>query len=163
MHIRRVATHIEIDTPAKVNLLLEVLSKRSDGYHEIETALVAVTLYDTLIFIPRSDQELELASRWTGGIVAQDGATRSSAAVGDERLAVEIPVGPENLVWRAAALLRERSGCQRGATIKLVKRIPSAAGLGGASSDAAAALVAANTGWQLGWTRTRLAELAAEL
>src|SRR5262245_26280325 len=114
MHVRRVGSHAQIDTPAKVNLFLEVLGKRADGYHEIETLLVTVTLYDTLIFIPRSNQEIELACRWMSGMLAQDRARRRAAAAGEEPLAGEIPAGPENLVWRAAALLRERSGCQQG-------------------------------------------------
>lgn len=163
MHIRHLGTELEIDAPAKINLFLEVLGKRADGYHEIETLLVAVTVYDTVVFIPRSDGEIELACQWAGGFTARDNALRKDPSLGDQPIAGEIPVGRENLVWRAAMLLRERAGCHRGATIKLLKRIPAAAGLGGASSDAAATLVAANAAWQLGWTRERLAELAAEL
>ncbi len=74
-----------------------------------------------------------------------------------------IPSGPENLVVRALKLLQERSGCEQGARVELVKRIPAAAGLGGGSSDAAAALRLANRGWQLHWSDERLAELAAEI
>src|SRR5439155_8114159 len=74
-----------------------------------------------------------------------------------------LPCGPENLAWRACALLRERSGIEHGATMRLIKRIPAAAGLGGASSDAAATLVAGNLAWGLNWQMNRLAELAAEL
>ena len=151
MHVRRIDTTVEVATPAKVNLLLEVLHKRPDGYHEIETVIVAVTIFDSLVFTPRHNEELKLECRWARGMSAGGGAGPA------------IPVGPENLVWRAVALLQARAGLKRGAEICLVKRIPMAAGLGGASSDAAAALVAANEAWQIGWSRARLAELAAEL
>jgi 4-diphosphocytidyl-2-C-methyl-D-erythritol kinase len=74
-----------------------------------------------------------------------------------------LPPAAENLAYRAAVLLRQRAGVTAGATIRLLKRIPSAAGLGGASSDAAATLVAGNLAWGIGWTRERLSDLAAEL
>ena len=74
-----------------------------------------------------------------------------------------IPAGSENLVVRALELLRERSDCRLGARVELVKRIPLSSGLGGGSSDAAAALRLANRVWELNWPMERLAELAAEL
>jgi len=74
-----------------------------------------------------------------------------------------IPAGEDNLLLKSVRRLRALSGVQQGADIALVKRIPAAAGLGGASSDAAAGLVAANIAWRLGWSRQRLAEVAAEL
>jgi 4-diphosphocytidyl-2-C-methyl-D-erythritol kinase len=151
MHVRYTDTTVEVSTPAKVNLLLEVLHKRSDGYHEIETVIAAITIFDSLVFTPLRHEEFKLRCRWACGMSA------------DESAGGEIPDGPENLVWRAVALLQVRAGLKRGAKIDLVKRIPLAAGLGGASSDAAAALVAANKAWQLGWSLARLMELAAEL
>jgi 4-diphosphocytidyl-2-C-methyl-D-erythritol kinase len=163
MHIRRLGAEVVVYSPAKVNLHLEVLGQRPDGYHEIETVLVAVTLYDTLTFVARDDPKIDVTSRWASGFTAQDRAAPAAATAAAEPLAVEIPAGDRNLVWRAAALLQQRSGCQLGAAIGLVKRIPAAAGLGGASSDAAATLFAANTAWRLDWPRERLAELAAEL
>lgn len=146
MHIRRLGTTIEVRAPAKINLFLEILGRRPDGYHELETLLTAVTLYDTLSFTPAPSGEISLSCRW------------AAAQAGDE-----ISTGKENLVWRAAELLRQRAGVSIGADIELIKRIPAAAGLGGASSDAAATLVAANLAWQLNWPRERLSELAAEL
>ncbi len=74
-----------------------------------------------------------------------------------------IPAGKDNLVVRALGLLRQRSGCQLGANVELFKRIPAAAGLGGGSSDAAAALELANLAWGIHWPNKRLARLAAEL
>src|SRR5208282_5348328 len=84
--------------PAKVNLFLEVLGKRPDGYHEIATLMVAVRLFDTLVFREADDLTLRCS---------------------DKRLSA----GPDNLVLKAANLLRERSGCKKGANIRLVKRI----------------------------------------
>jgi 4-diphosphocytidyl-2-C-methyl-D-erythritol kinase len=126
--------------PAKVNLFLEVLARRPDGYHEIATLMVTVSLYDTLEF--KED---------TSGLI---------------RLHCDQPdlsTGPDNLVVHAAELLRQRSGCTRGAHIGLVKRIPLAAGLAGGSTDAAAALVGLNQLWGLGLADVELAALAAEL
>jgi 4-diphosphocytidyl-2-C-methyl-D-erythritol kinase len=163
MHVRRLGTHVEVHTPAKVNLLLEVLGKRADGYHEVETLLVAVTLYDTVIFVPLEEEEIRLECRWVQGLAARDAARASTAPSPQELLGGHVPSGPENLVWKAAALARQRAGWRGGAAVCLVKRIPAAAGLGGASSDAAATLVAANEAWQLAWTREQLAELAVEL
>lgn len=155
MYVRTIGTTTLIHTPAKVNLSLEVLGKRSDGFHEIETLMVPVELCDTLEFTPTADGTLQLACRWAGGLAAAQ--HQSAAELGD------LPDGPENIVWRAVARLRESAGRLQGAVIRLTKRIPAAAGLGGASSDAAAALVAANRAWQLGWPRERLAQIAAEI
>jgi len=162
MHVRQSASHVEVVTPAKINLFLEVLAKRADGFHEIETLMAAVTEYDRVLFIPEPHDQIVLKCRWAHGLAAWQGRQHSEKAA-HELLYGEIPRGPENLVWRAAALMRDRAGIRHGATICLVKRVPAAAGLGGASSDAAATLVAANIAWRLGWSRERLIELAAEL
>jgi 4-diphosphocytidyl-2-C-methyl-D-erythritol kinase len=167
MHVRRFATHVEVLAPAKINLFLEVLGKRADGFHELETLLAAISTFDCLRFSPDFDTgELRLECRWAIGCspIAQATAKaekRSSAA--RELLYEPLPTATENLAWRAANLLRERASVPHGATIRLIKRIPAAAGLGGASSDAAAALVAANVGWDLKWPHERLMNLAAEL
>jgi 4-diphosphocytidyl-2-C-methyl-D-erythritol kinase len=126
--------------PAKVNLYLEVLAKRADGYHEIATLMVAVSLYDSLAFKEEASGEIRLHC---------DSA--------------ELPTGPDNLVVRAAALLKERTGCSRGACIGLSKRIPLAAGLAGGSSDAAATLTGLNRLWRLGLTTPELMRLASKL
>jgi 4-diphosphocytidyl-2-C-methyl-D-erythritol kinase len=164
MHLRRLATHVEVLTPAKINLFLEVLAKRPDGFHEIETLMAAVTIYDSVVFAANDGHDdIHLSCSWSLGSVARENAQKGPFPTARELLFGEIPQGRDNLAWRAAALVRERAGIRRGATIRLTKRIPAAAGLGGASSDAAATLVAANAAWQLGWSRQRLAELAAEL
>jgi 4-diphosphocytidyl-2-C-methyl-D-erythritol kinase len=152
MRIHRGAVELVVQAPAKLNLFFEVLSKRSDGYHEIETLMCPIDLYDTLHFQDEPDGELKLRCR--GFLAAGD----RSVCAGDR-----VPEGRDNLVLRAIELVRRRTGVRRGAKLLLVKRIPIAAGLGGGSSDAAAALVAANEGWELGRSREELAQWAAEL
>jgi 4-diphosphocytidyl-2-C-methyl-D-erythritol kinase len=131
---------VVVRAPAKVNLFLEVLAKRPDGYHEIATLMVAVSLYDTLEFKEEPS-----------------GALRLRCDV------PELTTGPDNLILKAAALLRQRTGCARGAEIGLTKRIPMAAGLAGGSTDCAAALVGLNRLWRLGLDRDELARLGGEL
>jgi len=126
--------------PAKVNLFLEVLGKRPDGYHDIATLMLAVRWYDTLIFKEESAGHLALTCNRP-----------------------DLSIGPDNLVVRAARLLQTTSGCRQGAAIRLVKRIPLAAGLGGGSSDAAATLVGLNSLWRLGLAKQELQTMAAEL
>jgi 4-diphosphocytidyl-2-C-methyl-D-erythritol kinase len=174
MHVRRTAAEIEVHTPAKLNLFLEVLARRPDGYHEIETLMTPVAICDTLTFVPLDEPVLELECRWALGLAARNRAGHNAAArrlqtlnsdSGDDSSDDfgELPAGPDNLAWKAVKLMRDQSGTYRGARISLVKRIPAAAGLGGASSDAAAALVAANLAWNLNWPRERLIEMAAGL
>ncbi|HEV8633431.1 MAG TPA: 4-(cytidine 5'-diphospho)-2-C-methyl-D-erythritol kinase [Chloroflexota bacterium] len=123
--------------PAKLNLVLEVLGRREDGYHELATVFQTVGLCDELRFWPDDALTLE---------------------VDDPALA-----GEENLVLRAARRLRDRVGFRAGARIRLTKRIPAAAGLGGGSSDAAAALRGLRRLWRLGLEDAELAEIAAGL
>lgn len=152
MQLRRTAVAVVVDAPAKLNLFFEVLSRRADGYHEIETLMCPIDLYDTIEFREESDGQLTLrCERVTGSVGAGDSEP------------IQVPEGPDNLALRAVELLRRRTGAERGARLRLIKRIPTSAGLGGGSSDAAAALVAANVGWGIGWPRDRLARLAAEL
>jgi 4-diphosphocytidyl-2-C-methyl-D-erythritol kinase len=137
---------ITVWAPAKVNLFLEVVGKRPDGYHELRTLMVAVSLFDTLTFT-----------------LAPSGPIRLSCP------GVELSTGPENLIVRAAdqlgrqAVLRGKPGGSLGADAVLTKRIPLAAGLAGGSTDAAATLVGLNRLWGLGLGRDELAALAADL
>ncbi|MBL7209490.1 MAG: 4-(cytidine 5'-diphospho)-2-C-methyl-D-erythritol kinase [Dehalococcoidia bacterium] len=123
--------------PAKINLVLEVLGKRDDGYHEIRSLVQTISLCDVLSF--------ELAR----GISLQ--CTEPSLQSSD------------NLVIQAAELLKEVSGCEKGVKIGLEKRIPWGAGLGGGSSDAAAALLALNRLWEVELTTSDLVGLGAKL
>lgn len=137
--------------PAKLNLFFEVRARRDDGFHEIETLMAPISLYDTLRLRETPGREIEFRCAPAAGFDSSSNAWR------------DVPRDAENLVVQAVELLRQRAGCERGASIELIKRIPSAAGLGGGSSDAAAALAAANVLWQLDWSVPRLASLAAEL
>jgi 4-diphosphocytidyl-2-C-methyl-D-erythritol kinase len=123
--------------PAKINLVLEVLGKRDDGYHEIRSLVQTISLCDVI--------SLELAD-----VISLE-CSEPSLQTSD------------NLVVQAAELLRKVSGCQRGVEIKLEKRIPWAAGLGGGSSDGAATLLALNQLWELKLTTSDVVELAARL
>jgi 4-diphosphocytidyl-2-C-methyl-D-erythritol kinase len=138
-------TTLSLAAPAKINWTLEVLGKRPDGYHEVRTIFQTINLYDTLILSPADGLSLTVRG-------ARRGFRRDSRAA---------PEG--NLVYRAARLLQERTGCGRGADIRLHKNIPVAAGLGGGSSDAAAALRGLRELWELPISDDELAGLAASL
>jgi 4-diphosphocytidyl-2-C-methyl-D-erythritol kinase len=140
MLMQRSASAVRIWTPAKVNLFLEVSGRRPDGYHELATLMVAVSLYDTL----RLTEE-------------PPGATALHC---DHP---SLSTGSDNLICRAVELVRRRSGRSDGVGIRLWKRIPMAAGLAGGSSDAAATLAGLNLLWRLGWDRAYMARLGAEL
>lgn len=133
---------------AKVNLGLEVLFRREDGYHELRTIFQTVDLYDRLSFESRSS-----------GIELDLPALDDLPDTDDPGL----PTGSDNLVVRAAELLAERVGRPVGARIGLEKRIPAGRGLGGGSSDAAVTLLALNELWQVGLSYRDLSGLAAEI
>jgi len=122
---------------AKLNLVLEVLGRRNDGYHDISSIIQTISLHDVVT--------LEEADR-TG--------MKSSLTGIDDR---------DNLALRAAGALKDAAGCSRGVVIGLEKHIPSAAGLGGGSSDAAAVLRGLNSLWGLGLPVEKLAEVGAGL
>jgi len=146
MRFRSQGPSLVVDTPAKLNLFLDVRGKRPDGFHELETVMVSIGLFDTLRFTLSPDPGLALRvdSTLTG-------------------ISAPLPPADDNLVVRAARLLAAETGCRRGARIHLRKRIPLASGLGGGSSDAAAALVGLNRLWRTGLTSAELHRLAAQL
>ncbi|MCL6635756.1 MAG: 4-(cytidine 5'-diphospho)-2-C-methyl-D-erythritol kinase, partial [Peptococcaceae bacterium] len=124
---------------AKINLTLDVLGKRPDGYHEVEMVMQSIALHDRLEF---------------------------SAHPGDISLAVAgggVPAGSGNLVCRAAELLRSRTGVRAGVKVRLFKAVPVAAGLGGGSADAAATLLALNELWGTGLSLPDLMLLGGQL
>ena len=129
---------VKIKTPAKINLLLHVKGKREDGYHDIVTVMQAIDLYDELLIEKADNLELICTSP-------------------------DIPSDEKNLVYKAAVKLREFTGINEGARISLKKNIPVAAGLGGGSSDAAAALSGLNRLWGLGLTVETLCGLGREI
>lgn len=124
---------------AKVNLGLEVLSRRPDGYHEIRTILQSIDLYDRLTFHP-ADSGVELVHD-----------------------APDVPQGERNLVTRAARVLAEELGRSEGVRIELEKSIPQGRGLGGGSSDAAMTLLALNELWGGRLTDADLCRLATRV
>ena len=142
-----------VHAPAKLNLTLSVLARRPDRFHELESLMVAVSLQDTLIIRPTQAAGIRLGVRFGGRIGGAAGAA----------LRRDVPADGRNLVVRAAELLGAEAGVRSGLDIELVKEIPSGAGLGGGSSDAAAVLQAAAVVWGLDWPLSRLAELGARL
>src|SRR6187549_224811 len=114
MHVRRYATTVEVLTPAKLNLFLDVLAKRSDGYHEIETLIAAIGIYDSLIFTPRVESGIELRCRWGFGLVEPRLSVLRSQELPREPIFGEIPDGPQNLVWQAIELIRTAAKVDRG-------------------------------------------------
>jgi len=128
---------VEIKAWAKINLTLEVLGRRTDGYHEVRTVLQTISLCDLLSFEPSDSLELECS---------------------EPELA-----GQDNLVWKAAEALRVITGRDLGVKIRLQKGIPASMGLGGGSSDAAASLTGINAFLDLGLDASELQEVAAAL
>ena len=131
---------MNIKSFAKINLGLEVIGKREDGYHEVRTLLQTVNLPDTLEFRPVPDGRITLS--------------------GDDRM---ISWGKDNLIFRAALLLKERFSVSKGVEIHVTKTIPPGKGLGGGSSNAAMTLYALNGIWDLGLEKVALIDLGKTL
>jgi 4-diphosphocytidyl-2-C-methyl-D-erythritol kinase len=125
---------------AKINLSLHVLGKRDDGYHGLDTIFQTISLHDTITFSRTQGAEI--------GFSCDDRSLRSDA---------------HNLVVRAATALRDRFSPNKGARIRLEKRIPTHAGLGGGSSNASVTLIGLTQLWELQTSGTELHELAASL
>jgi 4-diphosphocytidyl-2-C-methyl-D-erythritol kinase len=125
--------------PAKINLFLRVLRKRADGYHDIVSLIQKITLYDELIFSPRPK-----------GIVLNCSGS-------------DLPTSEDNLVFRAAQSIFAYGNYRSGVEIKLIKKIPLAAGLGGGSSDAATTLIALNRICSLNLKKNELMKLGAKI
>ena len=130
---------LTLPAPAKLNLMLHILGRRPDGYHELETIFQFLDYGDELSFALRED--------------------------GEVRLQTEIADVPHdsNLIVKAARALKEQSGCELGVDIWLKKVLPMGGGIGGGSSDAATTLLGLNHLWQLGWDEDRLAALGLKL
>lgn len=132
---------IYVDAPAKINLFLEVLGKRPDGYHEINSLLQAVSVFDRLT--------VTLSDRPGVSLTVENGAGLST--------------GPDNLVCRAYELMRREFGLKTGLAVKLEKDIPVAAGLAGGSTDAAATIAACSILNELDLDREAMARLGARI
>jgi len=131
----RVAAALTIEAHAKINLTLEVIARRDDGFHDLASVMQTVSLHDTVRLSPAADLS----------VTCDDDSIPTDA----------------NLALVAARALQARAGVRQGAGIEIEKRIPVAAGLGGGSSDAAAVLVGLNRMWGAGLGLEELTEVAA--
>jgi len=136
--------------PAKINLTLEVLGKRNDGYHDIESVMQTIDICDVLTFWEND---------WIKVIPEYSGLPSRDNLLGEDKSNYLF----DNLVYKAAVLLKEEAGYSGGALVQLRKTIPSSAGLGGGSSDAAATLKGLNKLWKLGLGEDELAQLGARI
>lgn len=136
-------TLLTLSANAKINLTLDILGTREDGYHEVAMIMQEISLHDTLS-MGKINQGISL----TIVIEGQHGT---------------LPADESNLCWKAAALVQKEYNLQEGVEIHLTKRIPMAAGLAGGSADAAAVLKGMNHLFRLGMTEARLCELGARL
>ncbi|MFA5310820.1 MAG: 4-(cytidine 5'-diphospho)-2-C-methyl-D-erythritol kinase [Candidatus Omnitrophota bacterium] len=125
---------------AKVNLYLQVINKRLDSYHSVRTVFERISLFDSITLKKRKDNEIRVSS--------------------DDR---SLPAGKGNLCFKAAKLLRDQFYPSRGLDIKIIKRIPVGAGLGGGSSNAAVVLLGLNKLWGLKLSKKRLAKFAVKI
>ena len=132
------ATALRVHSPSKINLSLDVLSRRDDGFHQIRSVVLGVGLMDDLWFAESQSAEITLRCNHP-----------------------DLPTDGDNLILQAAKALAAAAECTLGATIELTKRIPVAAGLGGGSGNAAATLMALNRLWGLGRTNAELMRIAA--
>ena len=136
----KTTSSLKLSSPAKLNLALDVLGKRPDGFHELRTIFERIDLCDTIT----------LTSNTTGRIRVKCDHPH-------------VPKGPKNLVVRAAQQLQKAYAVGQGVDIHIIKRIPVAAGLAGGSSNAASVLMGLNRLWHLGLNKKQLAGHAASL
>jgi len=130
---------LTLPAPAKLNLMLHILGRRADGYHELQTLFQFLDHGDELTFTPRADSQIRLHTELPG--------------VGHDN----------NLIVRAARLLQNHSGCAQGADIELIKRLPMGGGIGGGSSDAATTLLGLDHLWRTHLGEDRLANIGLSL
>jgi 4-diphosphocytidyl-2-C-methyl-D-erythritol kinase len=131
---------LHLESPAKVNLRIEILKKREDGYHEIETILQKISLHDTLHFSLKKEKGVTITTDHPN-----------------------LPVGKDNLAHKAVESMLKVSGYKGGVHIQIEKRIPLGAGLGGGSSNAATTLKALNQLLELRVSKKRLMEMGLEI
>ena len=141
---------LEIKAYAKINLGLDVLRRRPDGYHEVRMIMQTVGIYDTLI-LKKTEQGIAFTVSMSG---EENNLPGSEGAVPDNE---------ENLCYKAAKLIKETYDIKEGVAISLTKRIPVAAGMAGGSTDAAAVLKGMNSLFSLGLSEETLQELGVKL
>ncbi|MGG5174033.1 4-(cytidine 5'-diphospho)-2-C-methyl-D-erythritol kinase [Pseudarthrobacter sp. J1763] len=143
-----VGRSVSVRAPGKVNVSLKVGPLRDDGYHSVASVYLAVSLYEEVTATATASDQITVSIN-PASTLDLDG--------------VDIPLDERNLAYRAAVLMAEVSTESTGVHLDILKRVPVAGGMGGGSADAAAALLACNTLWNVGLSREELAELAAEL
>lgn len=126
-------------SPCKFNLFLDVIDRRADGFHEVVTIIEPLSLNDRL-HLQETSGKMEVYTDHPG-----------------------IPDGPDNIVYQAAQLIREEAGIKRGVVIRIEKRVPAAAGLGGGSANAARTLLRLNELWELNLSPQTMVRLSAKL
>jgi 4-diphosphocytidyl-2-C-methyl-D-erythritol kinase len=135
-----IVDQVECKAPAKINLCLKVLGKRADGFHEIYSIVQAVNLYDEMSFTRTSGNDISI-----------------------ECNDPNIPTGADNLISRAFQIMKDRYSFEGGVGVRLLKRIPPGSGLGGGSSDCAAAIRALDRVFSLGLTSQEMSRIGAEI
>lgn len=131
---------LRLESPAKVNLRLEILKKREDGYHEIRTVFQKISLHDMLSFSFKNGKGISITTNQAN-----------------------LPVGESNLVYKAAQAILSHSDYRKGISIYIDKKIPLGAGLGGGSSNAATTLMAFNRLLQTGFSQKELISMGAQI
>ncbi len=131
---------LKIDSPAKVNLTLDIIRKRDDGYHELEMIMQELELKDEIVLKEIEENKIIIKSNST-----------------------EIPLNEKNLCWKAAKLVKQKKGIEKGIEIFIEKNIPVAGGLGGGSSNAAAVIKGLNQMWGLKMQQKEMQEIAEKI
>jgi 4-diphosphocytidyl-2-C-methyl-D-erythritol kinase len=131
---------VSLKSPAKVNLRLEILRRRDDGYHDLRTVFQKISLHDTLHFTLKKERGVSITADHP-----------------------KLPVGKKNLVYRAVQSMLKVSGYRGGVYVEIEKRIPLGAGLGGGSSNAATALIALNHLLEINLSKKKLMEMGLQI
>lgn len=131
---------MKVKTPAKVNLGIDTLYRRNDGYHELEMVMIPIDLYDEIEIVELNENKIEIECNWDF-----------------------IPTDERNIVYKAAKLVKEQFNIEKGVNIIIYKNIPAEAGLAGGSSDGAAVINLLNKMWNLKLSVEKRQELAAQL
>ena len=131
---------LRLESPAKVNLRLEILKKREDGYHEIRTVLQKISLHDTIFFSLTEGNKISITTDHPN-----------------------LPVGGSNLAYKAAQTILSYSDYRKGISIHIDKRIPLGAGLGGGSSNAATTLMAFNQLLRTGFSQKEMMSMGVQI
>ena len=130
---------IKVDSPAKINLTLDIIKKRVDGYHELEMIMQELELKDEIVLKELDENKISIKCNNP-----------------------KVPLNEKNLVWKAAELIKEIYGIEKGIEISINKTIPVAGGLGGGSSNAAATIKGLNELWELNLEEKEMQEIADE-